>query len=90
MAAKRKPSDPIRLSSVMGVARALLGTFEAREAVEVLVIEFGWDVAFQALLLLRGPDAERALLLTMERLLTEGLSRELEGLDVLEPRGGRD
>ena len=73
--------QPIRLTSVMGVARALLATFDAHEAVEVLTIEFGWDVAFQALLLLRGAEAERALLLTMERLLTDPMSDELEHLD---------
>lgn len=83
MTAPRKPSEPIRLSSVMGVARALLGTFDAHEAVEVLVIEFGWDVAFQALLLLRGADAERALLLTLERLLTDALSTDLNGFDAI-------
>ena len=81
MSASRKPSDPIRLTSVMGVARALLATFDAHEAVEVLVIEFGWDVAFQALLLLRGDEAERALLLTMERLLTDQLVDDVEELD---------
>ena len=45
MSSRRKSSEPIRLTSVMGVARALLSTFDAREAVEVLIIEFGWDVA---------------------------------------------
>lgn len=73
-------SRPIRLTSVMGVARALLATFDAHEAVEVLVLEFGWDVSFQALLLLRGDDAEQALLLTMERLLTDDLTAELDEL----------
>ena len=80
MSASQKPSEPIRLTSVMGVARALLATFEAHEAVEVLIIEFGWDVTFQALLLLRGEDAERALLLTMEQLLTEGLVDDIDQL----------
>ena len=74
-------SKPIRLTSVMGVARALLATFDPHEAVEVLVIEFGWDVTFQALLLLRGHDAERALLLTMERLVTDRVAEELHGLE---------
>lgn len=74
-------NKPIRLTSVMGVARALLATFDAREAVEVLIIEFGWDVSFQALLLLRGDDASRALLLTLERLLTDPVAHELEHLD---------
>lgn len=78
MSASQKP---IRLTSVMGVARALLATFNAHEAVEVLIIEFGWDVAFQALLLLRGEDAHRALLLTMEQLLIEPMAQELEHLD---------
>lgn len=90
MTAPQKPSEPIRLSSVMGVARALLGTFDARESVEVLVIEFGWDVAFQALLLLRGPEAERALLLTLERLLTDDVARELGTIEAVEPGHGRD
>lgn len=80
MSASRKPSEPIRLTSVMGVARALLATFEPHEAVEVLIIEFGWDVSFQALLLLRGDQAERALLLAMERLLTDELAEGLEEL----------
>ncbi len=68
---------PIRLTSVMGVARALLATFEPHEAVEVMEIEFGWDVTFQALLLLRGEDAEAALLRTLETLLTTPVSEEL-------------
>lgn len=72
--------QPIRLTSVMGVARALLSTFEPHEAVEVLEIEFGWDVTFQSLLLLRGDDVEQALLLTLERLLTNPMSEELRDL----------
>lgn len=79
-AASRKPAEPIRLSSVMGVARAMLGTFTPAEAVEVMIIEFGWDVTFQALLLLRGEDAEQALLRTLERLVTEDVSQNLDGL----------
>lgn len=74
-------SQPIRLTSVMGVARALLSTFDVHEAVEVLLIEFGWDVSFQALTLLRGDDAERALLLTLEHLLTGPVAEELRDLD---------
>ncbi|MFT4837791.1 MAG: hypothetical protein ACI9OB_000240 [Nonlabens sp.] len=70
-------STPIRLTSVMGVARALLATFEPHEAVEVLGIEFGWDITFQALLLLRGEDAEAALLRCLELLLTDPVSDEL-------------
>lgn len=83
MSASQKP---IRLTSVMGVARALLATFDAREAVEVLIIEFGWDVTFQALLLLRGDDAARAVVLTMERLLIDPMADELAQLDQSVPR----
>lgn len=68
---------PLRITSVMGVARALLATFEPWEAVDVLHAEFGWDVSFQALVLLRGDEAERALLLTLEALLTTPLDDEL-------------
>lgn len=81
MSASRKPSEPIRLTSVMGVARALLATFDPHEAAEVLIIEFGWDVSFQALLLLRGDEAERALLVTMERLVTDALVDDLGEFD---------
>lgn len=78
MSASQQPGQPIRLSSVMGVARALLGTFAPREAVEVLLLEFGWDVTFQSLVLLRGEDAEQALLLTLEHLLTEDVAHDLD------------
>ena len=68
---------PIRITSVMGVARALLATFSPDEAVEVLEIEFGWDVTFQALLLMRGEAAEEALLRTLEMLVTDELPTDL-------------
>lgn len=66
-----------RLTSVMGVARALLATLDGHEAVDVMVVEFGWDAAFQALSLLRGEDAAVAFGRAWERLLTEPLAREL-------------
>lgn len=72
---------PLRLTSLMGVARAMLGTFEPHEAVEVLVAEFGWDSTVQALLLLRGDDAGHALLLTLEQLVFAPLRAELADLD---------
>lgn len=78
-----------RLTSVMGVARALLATIDERESVEVLVAEFGWDVAFQALALLRGESASRAFGYAWEHLATEHLARELRdvrGLSSPEPR----
>lgn len=69
-----------RLTSVMAVGRALLSTLDAREAVGVLVAEFGWDLTFQALALLRGHDAERAFGLVWELLVTAPVEAELHGL----------
>ncbi len=66
-----------RLTSVMGVARALLSTVTADETVEILVAEFGWDQTFQALALLRGDDAARAFAVTWEHLLTGPVSDAL-------------
>lgn len=67
-----------RLTSVMGVARALLATIEVREAVTVLVVEYGWDVAFQALALLRGEHATEAFGAAWELLVTEPVARDLD------------
>lgn len=69
-----------RLTSIMGVARALLATVTAEEAVEVLVAEFGWDASFQALSLLRGDDADAAFLLTWEHLAFGPVEQELRDL----------
>jgi hypothetical protein len=66
-----------RLTSVMGVARALLTTVDERETVEVLIAEFGWDVTFQALALLRGDAAARAFGMAWEHLVLDGVDREL-------------
>ncbi|MEX1177506.1 MAG: hypothetical protein WEB09_03505 [Nitriliruptor sp.] len=49
-----------RLTTVMGVARAVLATVGPADAARVLVDEFGWDATFQALALLRGDDARDA------------------------------
>ena len=70
-------NEPLRLTSVMGVARALLCTVDVRDAVEILVGEFGWDVSFQALALLRGDDAEQAFALAWTELLTSSIGEEL-------------
>lgn len=69
-----------RLTSVMGVARALLATVDERESVEVLLAEFGWDVTFQVLALLRGETAARAFGLAWEHLVTHEVSQELRDL----------
>lgn len=67
-----------RVTSVMGVARALLATLDVRETVAVLVVEFGWDVTFQALALLRGEHASEAFGAAWEYLITEPVARELD------------
>lgn len=66
-----------RVTSVLGVARALLTTVDERETVDVLVAEFGWDVTFQALALLRGDDGARAFGLAWEHLVTAELAEDL-------------
>lgn len=71
---------PLRITSVMGVARALLATLDREETVEVLMAEFGWDAAFQALSLLQGPEAEQAFALVWERLVTDAISDELRAV----------
>lgn len=73
--------DLPRLPSVMGIARALLGTLGAEEAVDVMLLEFGWDVTFQSLALLRGDDADRAFVRCCEQLLLVELRDELAGVD---------
>lgn len=71
-----RPSTP-RLTSVMGVARALLATVDPREGVEVLIAEFGWDMTFQALVLLTGDEALEGLGHAWEHLLTGPIEHEL-------------
>lgn len=66
-----------RLTSVMGVARALITTIGVEDAVEVLVLEFGWDLSFQALALMRDEDANRAFGMVWEHLLTAPFAADL-------------
>ena len=68
---------PLRLTSVMGVARALLATISIEDAVDILIGEFGWDATFQACSLLRGEDAADAFAACWVRLLTEPIASEL-------------
>lgn len=49
-----------RLTTVMGVSRAVLATVGPADAARVLIDEFGWDATFQALALLRGDAAREA------------------------------
>lgn len=69
-----------RLTTVMGVARAVLTTVGAHAAVAALIDEYGWDRTFQALALLRGDDAGDAFGLAWQALLLD---------PVEDDRGGR-
>lgn len=68
---------PLRLTSVMGVARALLATVSTEDAVDILVGEFGWDATFQACALLRGDRATDAFAICWQQLVTEPIALEL-------------
>ena len=63
-----------RLSSIAGVARALIATVGADEAVAILVSQFGWDVAFSALAKVDGPDAAAALYACVAHLAYDDLT----------------
>jgi hypothetical protein len=65
-----------RLSSISGVARALIATVGVDDAVLILTSQFGWDVAFIALARLEVPEASIALYRAAEQLLVDDVSRE--------------
>jgi hypothetical protein len=73
-----------RLTTVMGVARAVLATVGAPAAVPALLDEYGWDRSFQALALLRGDDAEEAFGLVWQALLLDSVGDEDRGRSVHE------
>jgi hypothetical protein len=73
-----------RLTTVMGVARAVLATVGAHAAVPALLDEYGWDRTFQALALVRGDDAEEAFGLVWQALLRDVVSDEDRGRTVHE------
>ena len=57
-----------RLTSIAGVARALIATVGVDDAVGILISQFGWDVAFSALARLDCPEASVALWRSVEML----------------------
>lgn len=63
-----------RLSSISGVARALIATVGVDDAVTVLTTQFGWDTAFVALARLEGPEAGTALWKATQQLLCDDLA----------------
>ncbi len=60
-----------RLSSISGVARALIATVGVDDAVAILTTQFGWDTAFLALARLDAPEAATALWKATEQLLID-------------------
>jgi hypothetical protein len=72
-----------RLTTVMGVARAVLTTVRPEHAVPVLVDEFGWDATFQALAVLGGEDAREAFGVAWSALVLDVTSAAVDA--ALEP-----
>ena len=60
-----------RLSSISGVARALIATVGVEDAVMILTTQFGWDTAFMALARLDSPEATTAMWKATEQLLCD-------------------
>lgn len=60
-----------RLTSIAGVARALIATVGVDDAVGILIGQFGWDVAFSALARLDCPEASVALWRSVEMLMCD-------------------
>lgn len=57
-----------RLTSVTGVSRALLTILGTEEAMRVLIAQFGWDVAFNAVARIEGTQGAAALWRAVETL----------------------
>jgi hypothetical protein len=72
-----------RLTTVMGVARAVLATVGPPHAVPALVEEFGWDATFQALAVLGGGDARDAFGVAWSALVLDVTSEAVDA--ALEP-----
>lgn len=65
-----------RLRSIAGVARALIATVGVDDAVDILVGQFGWDVAVVALARLDCPEAGVALWRSVELLVCDDLAAD--------------
>lgn len=67
-----------RLTAVLGVTRAMIATLGPKDAVSVLLAEFGWDATFQALSMLRGDEASEAFGLVWQQLVFGPIQGELD------------
>jgi hypothetical protein len=75
---ERAVRDEPRLTTVMGVARAVLATVGPRDTARVLIDEFGWDATFHALALLKGDAAVAAFGATWSTLLLDGIETTVD------------
>jgi hypothetical protein len=73
-------SDAPRLTTVMGVARAVIATVGPRPGARALVDEFGWDATFQAVALLRDDTSNTAFGAVWVALLVDDVDAQL-GVD---------
>lgn len=60
-----------RLTSITGVSRALIATLGIDDAVGVLVRQFGWDLAFNALARLDGAEGAGGMWRAVEGLVCD-------------------
>lgn len=60
-----------RLSSIAGVARALIATVGVDDAVGILIAQFGWDVTFSALARLDSPEASVGMWRAVELMVVD-------------------
>lgn len=60
-----------RLTSITGVSRALIATLGVDDAVGVLIRQFGWDLAFNALARLEGAEGAGGMWRAVEGLVCE-------------------
>jgi hypothetical protein len=63
-----------RLSSISGVARALIATVGVDDAVTILTTQFGWDTAFIALAQLDTPEGATGMWRAVEHLVHDDLA----------------
>lgn len=66
-----------RLTTLMGVARALMATLDDRDVVRILVAEYGWESSFLAMAMMKGDDASRVFGRLWEELLAEHVRDEV-------------
>lgn len=62
-----------RLSSIAGVARALIATVGVDDGVSILIGQFGWDTTFSALARIEAPEASVAMWRSVEILVCDDL-----------------